>query len=595
MTVNCISVYLTSELRLEQALKEAGVEKPASVRKLAISGEITEADFGYIRENMAKTLQELDMGGATSTEIIGRNFFSGCESLTSVIIPASTLIIGKTAFEDCRALTEISVHPDNPEFASANGILYNKDFSELLFFPCAHESEVVVSELRKYYDSLKFEFVLPASVTKIGATAFANCKKLLSVDIPETVTGIGGGAFEGCTALTSVYIPASVVEIYINDYEDTYRRAFYGCSALKSITVHPDNPVYASCDGVLFNKDITELIIYPAGLQGEYKIPETVNKIGFYAFAKCSGLTDVYIPDLATDIDNGAFAGCTGLTSVIIPDSVKRIGGCAFYDCKNLRSINIPDSVTEIGASVFSSTDLKSLFIPASVVYIGLWAFCDFPVKVHPGNPAYSSKNSVLFNKKKTTLIEFPCWKTGDYIIPKTVKRIEQYAFYDCSGLTSITIPASVVKFGSLSSTFYECSNLASITVHPQNRFYSSHEGVLFNKNMTVLLKFPPKWQGDEYIVPDSVEKIDTSAFKDCVGLTSVIIPDSVVEIEFAAFAGCSGLKKVVIPKATVNIGIGAFDKHVYVKVHPKNPVYKSIKGKIVRKNPNEKWDIFYI
>ena len=143
-----------------------------------------------------------------------------------------------------------------------------------------------------------------------------------------------------------------------------------------------------------------------------------------------------------------------------IPNSVTGIGDGAFITCSNLRSVAIPDSVTSIGASPFRNC--KSLT----------------SIEVGKGNPQYSSKNGVLFNKNKTALIQFPNAKSSDYIIPDSVTRIKDGAFSSCVGLTSVTIPDSVTTIESWA--FAACSSLKSITF--QGNAPSSFGFNVFNK-----------------------------------------------------------------------------------------------------------------
>ena len=169
-------------------------------------------------------------------------------------------------------------------------------------------------------------------VTEIGDYVFESCRGLTSVTIPDSVTTIGDNAFRECTGLTNVTIPDSV--------EFLGSGVFSRCTSLTSITVDKNNENYSSRDGVLFNKDQTTLIQYPAGNQRDtYIIPDSVKSIGEYAFSGCTGLTSITIPDSVTSIGIDAFDGCTGLTSITIPDSVTNIGGAAFYGCKGLTDV----------------------------------------------------------------------------------------------------------------------------------------------------------------------------------------------------------------------------------------------------------------
>ena len=281
-----ISVTLSPKLRLKQALKKAGVENPATITKLTIAGIVTEKDFEYICQNMADTLQELDISNTSVTEIdewtfykvtvteIGDYAFNSCTGLTSIAIPISVTKIDNLAFSNCKSLTSITVHPDNPVYSSESGVLFNKEKTELVLYPKGR----------------KGDYTIPASIKKIERVTFRNCIGLTSVTIPISVTKIDNLAFSNCKSLTS-------------------------------ITAHPDNPVYSSENGVLFNKEKTVLVLYPEGRKGNYIIPDTVTEIGEYAFSGCIGLTSVTIPASVVKIRENAFWGCDTTAITVHPDN----------------------------------------------------------------------------------------------------------------------------------------------------------------------------------------------------------------------------------------------------------------------------------
>ncbi|MDE6304564.1 MAG: leucine-rich repeat domain-containing protein [Paramuribaculum sp.] len=152
-------------------------------------------------------------------------------------------------------------------------------------------------------------------------------------DIEYTLTTIRNYAFSSCSALASIEIPNSVTTIG--------EAAFSNCRNLIEINVDSENQNYSSEDGVLFNKYKSNLIQYPAGKEGSYNIPSTVEAIGDYAFQGCSSLTSVEIPNSVTTIENYAFEDCSSLTSVEIPNSVTTIGTSAFRLCSALTSVEI--------------------------------------------------------------------------------------------------------------------------------------------------------------------------------------------------------------------------------------------------------------
>ena len=185
-------------------------------------------------------------------------------------------------------------------------------------------------------------------------------------------------------------------------------------------------------------------------------IPDSVTNIGNYAFIDCSGLTSITIPDSVISIGQEAFKGCSALTSINISDSLTSIGKEVFYGCSALTSITIPNSVTSIGKETFANClSLTSVTIPGSVTYIGSRAFYNTPwLENKQKDDPFVMVNSILIDGTACS---------GDVVIPDSAVNIGEFAFGDCSGLTSITIPDSVTSIGM--SAFYGCSGLSSITV----------------------------------------------------------------------------------------------------------------------------------
>lgn len=195
---------------------------------------------------------------------------------------------------------------------------------------------------------------IPFGITKIEVFAFANCSRLTSVVIPKSITEIGGQAFYNCTSLTSISIPESVVKIGID--------SFSYCTRLTQIAIDENNPKYSSKDGVLFSKDMSELIAVPGG-KDSLEIPESVKKFSELAINGCKYLTTIKIPNGVTEIKSGSFAGCTSLTSISIPESVIKIGGHVFSGCNNLKEIHFKHKTPKDFFHAFFLFDISNVTI----------------------------------------------------------------------------------------------------------------------------------------------------------------------------------------------------------------------------------------
>jgi len=536
---------------------------------------------------------------------IGNHAFDLCYSLTTVTIPDSVTAIGNYAFAGCSILTVIDVSTGNANYASIDGVLYNKAITTLIQYPGGKTGA----------------FTIPSSIITIGDGAFGDCTQLTTVTIPDSVTAIGYFAFAGCSALIAIDVSAG-------------------------------NANYASVNSVLYNKAITTLIQYPGGKTGTFTIPSSVTTIGDYAFYDCSSLTSVTIPNIVITIGVSAFEGCSFLTAVTIPNSVTTIGNWAFGFCTSLTTVTIGNSVTTIGDFAFA--DCSAL---ASITFLGLVApttvgsnwIGNTPVEIRghasaasnfpaPGNSFYGltmgdySSEDYLYSVSggvatitgytgaggaimiPSTLGGYPTVAIGDnafntvnghlitsvvipsgvttignyafeycsltsVTIPNSVTTIGDWAFGYCSSLTSMTIPDSVITIGG--SAFYFCTSLTAVTIPSSvttigdwafhltslttidvsagNANYASVDGVLYNKAITTLIQYPSGKKTGTFTIPSSITVIGQWAFSYCSYLTSVTIPNSVTTIENDAFAECSSLTTVTIPNSVITIGDGAF------------------------------------
>ncbi|MGN0539011.1 MAG: leucine-rich repeat domain-containing protein [Candidatus Fimenecus sp.] len=379
-----------------------------------------------------------------SVTTIGDRAFEDCTSLASITIPDSVTSIGLGAFDNTAYYND-ATNWENDVLYIGKYLIKAKDtisgdyvvkygtktIADHAFYDCISLASITIPNSvtsigdGAFYVCTALESItIGNSVSKIGDSAFYDCTALESITIPDSVTSIGKSAFSCCTSLASITIPDSVTSIGSYAFED--------CTSLESINVSNDNKAYSSVDGVLFDKDKTELIRYPIGnARTTYTIPNSVTVIGIGAFSGCESLTSITIPDSVTSIGLGAFSHCTGLASVTIPDSVKSIGGYAFYNCTSLTSITIPDSVTSIGDLAFYyCTSLTRITIPNSVTSIGSLAFefCESLASVTIGNGVTSIGWGTFEN----------CTSLASITIPDSVTSIGDGAFYDCTALEAV-------------------------------------------------------------------------------------------------------------------------------------------------------------
>ena len=353
----------------------------------------------------------------TSVEIpegvtyIGESAFACCQSLESVTIPGSVTEIGEGAFESCDSMMVLEL---------ASGL---KCVGAFAFSECVALRELVLPNTVERIERSAFagtmalhELVIPGNVQEIGDNAFNGCIQLSSLTLSEGIRVIEEMAFSNCSDLTEVLIPASV--------ECLGDGVFSDCLAMTQIAVAPESEHFVVRDDILYSKDLSVLVHYPASKEEqEFTIPEEVRKIAGLAFASNYFLMELMLGDHLEEVGSYAFARCSSLSFMSLPAQTTRLGVSPFHDCTMLLEI-----------------------------------------EVDPNNPCYSSIDGVLYNKEQTQLIQYPAGLYDDfYKVPDTVREIAENACYDAQDLEVLKIPAGVRKIGDMAFAF--CDQLRDVEI----------------------------------------------------------------------------------------------------------------------------------
>ena len=528
----------------------------SNLRNLTLSESLTEIGSSAFENCISLTTVDIPDSVAT----IGINTFSGCSVLSFVSLPASLTVLGSRAFRNCTRLTTVN-YPKNLssvtpyDHGTWGDALYDGPFSG-----CISLTDIVIPEGVISIPGYVFQnctglenVSLPSSLTGIGSNSFAGCTNLKSIHIPDSVSSITGRAFYACTSLESVNIPRSWIKVDSYFYWDFFSRSYYdgpfsGCTSLAAISV-PDgmtvipNYAFQNCTGletiklpdslttIKANafKGCTNLkgIDLPDGLLEigneafmesglvEAVIPDSVTSIGKYGFNNCGALEKVILGTGITYIPEYGFGDCTALFEVALPSGLTAIHKYAFQNCDSLEAITMPDAVTTMNEYAFYDCDvLKEITLSANLKAINTSSFegCDLLNNVTiPDQVSAIGKNAFR-----------NCVAMTNISLSAGVMSIQDGAFYNCDSLTAVTIPYGVTSIGG--SVFYDCDALETVDM------------------------------------ANSVTSLGSAAFKHCDVLKNVKLSRNLTAIPSEAFRECAELEQIVIPYFTTKIDANAFN-----------------------------------
>ena len=503
-------------------------------------------------------------------------------------------------FAACIDLTSASVSAENPNFASLNGVIYDKGLTELIVFPAAKTPDYsllpeTVTELGDYFnlfaemvevgESNAFYTTVDGILYKKDMTELVRCSrdKTGAVEIPATVTKIDASAFYGCTGLTEIKVPYGVTEIVYS--------TFGRCGAEKielPVTVRTVGD-YAFCES-----DVSEI-----------ELPPLLRGIGRRAFSGCSGLTAVSLPDGLLDLGENAFYECTALSSVTFGGCLSVISDSAFARCTALTEVTIPKTVDTVESWAFAYSGLKKVEIKNGGAAVATTAFEGCPIEVariggHDldlSAPADPMEARGLKKISYTSAYYDPA--TREIIYPDSVTEIVYLEFTDVyslpAGLHIESLPTSVVSiekntFRRVMRTdeedgaYYIGDALLEDSPEQYARaVISVREGTRIIAN--------DSFYGDRAasaVLPEGLEIIGRGAFYG-TRLTEITLPESLTALGEYAF-GRTRLTAVHIPAALTSIGDFAFaDTEIAAfTVDPENPAFTAVDGVLYTKDLTE-------
>ena len=580
----------TVELTGYETEPEGALTIPATVTNESTEYSVT--SIGSSAFSWCSSLTEVNIPASVTN--IGSWVFDYCKDKTTLVcypigktettytVPATVTTFTTSAFENCTALAQINL----PNSLTDMGIR--------TFYGCTSLTEVTlpdgVTQLTgfNFTDCSALEKVtLPEGITYIGSGAFKNCSALTELTVwAIRPPGVSNDAFTGVSSSLVVKVPAEglpayqTADIWKNFTLQGNGQAPFVVGNLKyRVTSQTENTVEvmgyqtAPTDALTIPATVTynEVTYTVTGIKEQVfancsaltsvSLPDGLTSIGNKTFEYCSALATVSIGSGLTTIGNAAFANCTSLTGITLPDGLTTIGDEAFFNCTSLTGITIPNTVTSIGIAAFRYSGLTTASIGNGVTTIGeeafqdcsslatvsigsglttignsafyaCWALTQF--NVDEANEAYCSDGGVLFNKDKTTLLQYPAGKTGTtYAVPASVTSIAKYAFAGSNALTEVTLPEGLTDIAEYA--FAWCRKLTKISLPESldnigklafNECTALTENVFYNVNRNIPV-YVPASAFTGYLTAEVWKEFNLQAIS-TTGLPAAVMPESI-------------------------------------------------------------------
>ncbi len=513
-------------------------------------------------------------------------------------------------------ISDITVSKYNKYLVSKDGVLYNKKMTELVYYPAFKKGKAfkvpgTVKSIANYaFTDNRYlkKVTLNKGLIKIGSYAFSE-SNIQSVNIPASVKKIDDNCFNGCLELKNIDNNASLTFISDNLFYNCisleklnlgnsvkyiYDMPFYNCPAL--IYIGESNKYYKTIDGVLYSKDMKELVKYSCNRDGVYTLPDTVLSIDPYAFDNCYNLKSLTLNENITDFPLSFLRGCISLETINFPLALKGLGSLRYfwengeyindnnlYSLPRLENINIPsgNKYFKIYNGALYSGDYSILWLmPYGRDFLNIHENTELilnergannfeEITIPESNKYFTSYRGVLYDKLIESIKIFP-GNCKNYEVPAQLK--------DASTLISYidTSDDTPYRYGyySFKGINNGGRNLENITVEEGNKYFKSQNGVLFDYGMTKLYVYPRAKEG-EYTVPGSVTDINIDAFAGAYKLTGITVYPGIKYININV-AGCASLREMDFKEGITSI-------HLYGNAE--RTCYKKLANKLNVKN----------